>query len=42
MAIESEVFGSCVEEIFVAYLGEKSGSRLAVEWAMVPGIGYCF
>jgi hypothetical protein len=32
-------------EIFEVYLGVKSGSRLAVEWVMVPGIGFaskCF
>ena len=29
-------------EIFEVYLGVKSGSRLAVEWVMVPGIGYTF
>jgi hypothetical protein len=26
-------------EIFEIYLDGKSGSRLAVEWVMVPGIG---
>jgi len=32
-------------EIFELFWGQNSSSRLAVEWVMVPGIGYaskCF